>query len=180
MTLPSRLSRRLALLGALAIALPVSALEPSWPNMEEAERFVFEDTNAFRGEHGQRELAVDKTLAATAQRFADYMARTGKYAHDADGRTPGQRLRAAGYDYCMVAENIAFAFDSRGFRTQQLTDKFVEGWKASPGHRRNMLDADATVMGVAIAQSPSTGYYYAVQMFARPTRYNRCPAAPRK
>jgi len=180
MTLPFRLFRRLALLGALVIALPAPALEPLWPNTGEAEKYVFEDTNAFRGEQGQRELAVDKTLAATAQRFADYMARTGKYAHDADGRTPGQRLRAAGYDYCMVAENIAFAFDSRGFRTQHLADKFVDGWKASPGHRKNMLDAEATVMGIAIAQSPSTGYYYAVQMFARPTRFNRCPPPTKK
>jgi len=177
MTLPSTFFRRLALLGALAIALPGLALELFRANTEEAEKYVFDDTNAFRGEHGQRELAVDKTLAATAQRFADYMARTGKYAHDADGRTPGQRLRAAGYDYCMVAENIAFAFDSRGFRTQHLSDKFVDGWKASPGHRKNMLDAEATVTGVAIAQSPLNGYYYAVQMFARPTRYNRCPPA---
>lgn len=166
-----------ALLCALAAAPPAAAREPLWPDTERAERGVFEDTNAFRAEQGQRGLALDKTLSATAQRFADYMARTGHYSHDADGRTPGQRLRAAGYEYCMVAENIAYAYDTRGFRTSQLADKFVDGWKASPGHRRNMLDAEATVMGVAIAHSPLNGYYYAVQMFARPMRMNRCPAA---
>lgn len=175
---PSHL-RFAAVLAALAAGLPVAAREPAWPDMERAEQGVVEDTNAFRGEQGQRSLKVDETLAATARRFAEYIARTGRYAHDADGRTPGQRLRAAGYDYCMVAENIAFAYDTRGFRTPQLVDKLVDGWKASPGHRRNMLDPEATVTGVAIAHSPVNGYYYAVQMFARPTRYNRCPPTKR-
>lgn len=175
MTLPTLSFPLLALLGTLAVAAPPPVREPLVPDTGQAEKRVIEDTNAFRGEQGQHRLKADETLAATAQRFADYMARTGHYAHDADGRTPGQRLRAAGYDYCMVAENIAYAYDSRGFRTPQLVDKLVDGWKASPGHRRNMLDPEATVTGVAIALSPKNGYYYAVQMFARPMRMNRCP-----
>jgi hypothetical protein len=31
-----------------------------------------------------------------------------------------------------------------------------------------MLDADVTDIGVAVARSEKTGYYYAVQMFGRP------------
>ncbi len=76
--------------------------------------------------------------------------------------------RRQGYDYCMVAENIAFEFNSAGFSTRQLARGLFEGWQQSAGHRRNMLDPDATETGVAIAQSPHSGRYYAVQMFGRP------------
>ncbi|HEY4261398.1 MAG TPA: CAP domain-containing protein, partial [Schlesneria sp.] len=44
----------------------------------------------------------------------------------------------------------------------------TEGWKHSPGHRKNMLDRDVTETGVAVAWSKETGHYYAVQMFGRP------------
>jgi uncharacterized protein YkwD len=43
----------------------------------------------------------------------------------------------------------------------------VEGWKRSPGHRRNLLAREATQTGVAVARSDQ-GYYYAVQLFGRP------------
>ena len=54
---------------------------------------------------------------------------------------PPQRAEAQGYRYCTVAENLALNLDSRGFETRQLARKAVEGWKASPGHRANMLRA---------------------------------------
>jgi len=49
-----------------------------------------------------------------------------------------------------------------------MGDKFFEGWKHSPGHRKNMLDPDVTETGVAVAQSEDTHYFYAVQIFGRP------------
>ena len=141
--------------------------------MERAEAQVVAATNAFRDQQGGEPVRVDATLYATARRFAEFMARTGEYGHEADGLTPGQRLRREGYAYCMVAENIAFAYDSRGFRTSQLAEKMMDGWKVSPGHRRTLLDEQAAVIGVAIARS-KTDYYYAVQLFARPMRGSRC------
>jgi hypothetical protein len=68
----------------------------------------------------------------------------------------------------MVAENIAYQFHSRGFRAADLARRVVEGWKASPSHRRNMLNPDAADIGVAVAHSAGSGRYYAVQMFGRP------------
>lgn len=96
------------------------------------------------------------------------MARTDDYGHDAGGTTPVQRARRAGYEDCMVAENIAFQYSSAEFATDDLARRYLEGWKESPGHRKNLLDADATDLAVAVAQSPRTRRYYAVQMFGRP------------
>lgn len=86
------------------------------PSLARVEVSVTEATNEFREDNRRRALTVHPALVKSAERFAGYMARTGKYGHDADGRTPGQRLNT----------------------------------------------------GVAVARSPRTGYYYAVQLFARP------------
>jgi len=125
-------------------------------------------TNDFRREQGREAVAVNAKLAETAAYFAGYMARTDTYGHTADGKRPAQRATEHGYEYCIVLENIAYQYNSAGFTTEQLGKGFFEGWKHSPGHRRNMLDPDVSETGVAVARSAKTGYYYAVQMFGRP------------
>ena len=125
-------------------------------------------TNALRKDEGREPVAVNTALAETARTFAEFMAKNDLYGHTANGKTPPERAKINGYDYCIVLENIAYAFDSRGFSNDKLTDDFVTGWKNSPGHRRNMLDRDATETGVGVARSEKTGHYYAVQVFGRP------------
>ena len=125
-------------------------------------------TADFRKTEGRPAVTVSPRLTAAARAFAGYMATTDRYGHTADGRQPADRATAKGYDYCLVLENIAYAFDSRGFADGALADGFVVGWKESPGHRRNMLDPDATETGVGVARSSATGHYYAVQLFGRP------------
>jgi len=134
----------------------------------EVTRLVVDETNAFRRAQGLKPVAANPLLADTAREFARYMADTDRYGHKADGREPSQRAGAHGYGYCMVSENIAWQYSSKGFNGRELAQDFVEGWKKSPGHRRNMLEPDAVETGVAIAQSPRTHRYYAVQMFGRP------------
>jgi len=125
-------------------------------------------TNEFRAEQGLPRLAPSATLERAARSLADFMARTEEYGHTADGRTPQERARRAGYDDCMVAENIAFHYSSADFATAELARRFVEGWKHSPGHRRNMTDPDATELGVAVARGAGNKHYYGVQVFGRP------------
>jgi len=124
-------------------------------------------TNEFRKEEGLGKLKQNDTLTATAQAFADFMARTGKYGHEADGRTPAERADAQGYDYAVILENIAYSFRTNGYSTQELAEKFVQGWKDSPPHRKAMVHPHTLETGVAVARADS-GYYYAVQLFGRP------------
>jgi uncharacterized protein YkwD len=133
-----------------------------------AERLIVDATNAFRREEGLGPVKSDAALGHAARDFAEFMARTDRYGHTADGRNPGDRATGNGYGYCLVAENIAYQYNSAGFRTAELARGFVEGWKHSPGHRKNMLDPAATDTAVAVARSASSGRYYAVQMFGRP------------
>ena len=108
------------------------------PDLPQTEIAIVEMTNAFRKENKLGEVKPNTALAAAARAFADYLAKTGKFAHEADGREPAARAEQ-GYRYCLVAENLALNLDSRGFETRQLARDAVEGWKDSPGHRANLL-----------------------------------------
>ena len=147
---------------------------------------VAQQTNAFRAANKLPALEVSRTLTEAAQRFAEYMASTEQYGHDADGRQPAERALAQGYEYCVVAENIGYQFSSRGFATDELAERLVDGWEQSPEHRRNMLMPQVVDIGVGIARSNRTQRYFGVQMFGRPksasTRFeiaNRSDAAIR-
>lgn len=155
-------------------------------DLRAAVALVVQKTNAFRTANALGPVAPDARLEETAQRFAEYMAASDTYGHEADGRKPAQRAQAQGYGFCLVAENIAYQFSSSGFSTGDLADLLVAGWEDSPGHRRNMLLPQATDIGVGLARSARTQRWYAVQMFGRPksasTRFqiaNRGDAAVR-
>jgi uncharacterized protein YkwD len=129
---------------------------------------ILEDTNQFRRAEGLGGVKPGHALEKAARYFAGYMAASDRYGHSADGATPAQRAVAHGYDYCLVSENIAYQWNNTGFATAELARDFFEGWKKSPGHRRNMLEREATDTAVAVAKSPRTQRWYAVQMFGRP------------
>lgn len=129
---------------------------------------VAQQTNAFRAANKLPPLEVSRTLAEAAQRFAEYMASTEQYGHEADGRKPADRALAQGYEYCIVAENIGYQFSSRGFATEELAERLIEAWEQSPEHRRNMLLPQVVDIGIGVARSARTQRYFGVQMFGRP------------
>jgi uncharacterized protein YkwD len=137
-------------------------------DLEAVEKLIVGRTNAFRADHGLAALEVDAQLRAAADDFARFMALTDEYSHTADGRHPEERVKQHGYTFCIVAENIAYAYRSSGFSDPSLAEEFAQGWINSPPHRKNMLDAAVTDIGVGIARSEKTGHYYAVQEFALP------------
>jgi uncharacterized protein YkwD len=160
-------TRKVQVIFAAALLCPALALAQQ-PDLDSVERLVADATNKFRHEEGVETVKPNPALAKAAQDFANYMANTDRYGHNADGRNPTDRASSHGYDYCLVSENIAYQFSSAGFRTAELVRGFVEGWKHSPDHRKNMLEPAATDMAVAVARSGKSGRYYAVQMFGRP------------
>jgi uncharacterized protein YkwD len=134
----------------------------------EAARRVVVLTNEFRRQQNLEVLGPSPQLASAARYFADFMARNGKYGHSADGSEPAARAKRFGYDYCIVAENIAYTFTSEGTSTIELANRLFKGWQNSPEHRENMLNPHVTETAVAVAHSPKIDYYYAVQLFGRP------------
>ncbi len=139
------------------------------PDIPAVETAIVAMTNTFRAEHQQGAVAPDGKLAAAARAYALFLAKSGAFSHEADGRQAGDRVSAQGYQWCQVGENLALNLDSRGFAARDLAKKAVEGWINSPHHRANMLAPDVTAIGVGVAKAPDKGpKYISVQLFARP------------
>ena len=160
---------RACLLAAAGAAIGLAAFaQARAPSTTEVEAQIADAANAFRADNRLGALTRNRLLTEEARRFAVYLASTGRFSHTADGREPGQRAQAAGYDYCELAENIAFEEDSAGIEGERLTRLLMAGWEASPGHRRNLLDPNVTETGVGVARAGSRHRYLAVQVFGRP------------
>jgi hypothetical protein len=143
----------------------MAALTPDIPQVEIA---IVEMTNAFRTEQKLGRVKVDAQLTAAARAYAEFLAKSEMFSHTADGRQHSDRAAGAGYRFCMVAENLSYNLDSRGFETRQLARDAVEGWKKSPGHRRNLEAPHVTEIGVGVAKARGAEKYYSVQLFGRP------------
>jgi uncharacterized protein YkwD len=151
---------------------PMNATNPTngatSPELANTVQDIINRTNSFRQAEGFQEVKPNPQLMEAAQDFAQFMASTDQYGHTADGRTPAERAKQHGYNPCIISENIAYQYRTSGFTSEELAREFVQGWQESPEHRKNMLDPAVTELGVGVAQSEQTGYYYAVQMFGRP------------
>lgn len=142
------------------------------PDLPQTEAAVIEMTNAFRAENRLGSVQANGILAKAAKAFADYLATSGRFAHEADGRKPSDRTKAAGYRHCIVAENLALNQDSRGFDARGLARQAVEGWKGSPPHRAAMLHPHVTEIGVGIAKAADASpKFLSVQLFGRPDSF---------
>lgn len=137
-------------------------------DVEKAREMILEQTNAFRKEQGVDLVKSDPKLASTAQQFAEFMASHLKYGHEADGKQVDQRVKAQKYSFCMVSENIAYRFDTKGMTTQQIATHLTQAWIDSAPHRKNMIDPHVTGVGMGLARSEN-GVYFGVQVYARPT-----------
>jgi uncharacterized protein YkwD len=119
-------------------------------------------TNAERAKAGCGPLTVNATLIAVAQAHSQDMATNNYFDHNSqDGRTPFDRMTAAGYRYSTAAENIA-----AGQRTPQ---DVMTAWMNSPGHRANILNCALKQIGVGYATGSSSQYgAYWTQDFGTP------------
>lgn len=100
--------------------------------------------NAERAKAGAKPLRLNAKLCAAAQKFADYMTRTGKFSHTADGRRPSQRIAAEGYRFKAAGENI-------GYSSHGTAESVTQGWMNSPPHRGNILDRGYTEVGFGVS-----------------------------
>lgn len=142
-----RFVRSLPLLLLMACGLDVSDGRPPVPAQPPVASGSFETLlNSARADAGVARVVVSPKLVAAAQRHADDMSAKGYLSHTgADGRKLRDRVRAAGYGYCWIAENIAHG--------QRTNAQVMSRWMASPGHRTNALDPRAKEFGLGRASS---------------------------
>ena len=124
------------------IALSQVTLAP-----ETARRMI----NEYRADHGLKPVALAAKLTSAASRHARDMARHDRISHrGSDGSDPWARVRQTGYRARLAAENAGAG--------QRSFAAVLQGWKASPGHNKNLLLRDATNMGIALVTRPDGRY----------------------
>ncbi len=141
----------------LAFTLLTPAAHAQTPN----EQLLLVLANQSRAEHNLPPLTWDPALARAAHVHLAFMIRQGG---PSEHQYPGEpdllaRGSQAGAHFSSIAENVAGSYPN--------VEAIHEGWMNSPGHRANLLAAQLTTVGIAVAAT-RTGLY-AVEDFGRPS-----------
>ena len=106
-------------------------------------------------------LERSSVLDEAARSHAEDMANNSFLAHTgSDGSNPGDRVTRAGYEWRVVAENVAAG--------QTSADDVAATWLDSAGHCANLMDAKYSETGIAYALNPGDGRdIYWVQVYAK-------------
>ena len=164
----TRLVAVVALMAAAAMGRPLDEPKKADPPKEKAEfkltddeQAVLDATNAERKKEKLEPLTADPKLTEAARAHAANMAKLSKLDHTLDEKTFEDRVKATGYKYRALGENIAW--------NQPAPKDVVESWMKSEGHRKNILNAEYTQIGVAVAKNDK-GEPYWVQVFGSPKK----------
>ncbi len=108
---------------------------------------LFARINEARRARGRSALQLMPALSQVALAHSEDMARSRYFAHNNQaGRTPGDRVLAAGIQSGIVLENIG-----RGSSSEEIHHGLME----SPGHRANIENERVTHVGIGVV--PDTG-----------------------
>jgi uncharacterized protein YkwD len=140
--------------------VPVADADDGGGSPAQAERKVWTLLNADRARAGLPALAWDDALAAVARGHSADMAAHGFFGHlSPTTGAAADRVRKAGIDAMVVMENLARAF-SPGEAERSLM--------SSPGHRANILNREATRVGIGVVADPRAPGLLVTQLFSRP------------
>ena len=124
------------------------------------EQVVFDATNAYRTSLGLAALRLSSTLQRAAAWKSMDMATRHYLAHDDGLRSWSERLMDCGYPVNQImAENIAAGYAAGG--------AVFAGWRASPGHNRNLVNPEMRAIGLKRVQAVPAdqyGWYWTMEL----------------
>ncbi|MDR1330126.1 MAG: CAP domain-containing protein [Oscillospiraceae bacterium] len=128
------------------------------------EAIIFEAANAFRAFHDLSALTWNDKLGAAARAHSEDMAALGYFSHfTPEGKSPADRMTAAGYRWLDWGENITVSY----ITGVEAVDNWVH---STSGHREQILTKSHTETGVGCADvSKSEWGTYATQKFGYPS-----------
>lgn len=152
-TVPSNQVRLQTLKAGDSQLTPTATVTPPVPT--EAQIFeaeVLRLTNENRRRLGLKDVVVHSSLQQAAESHSAEMLKLGYFSHTSPVQQrsrPSDRVRLAGADPLLVSENI---FQCTGHKPEAAAKLTVQEWMDSPGHRQNILDAQATHVGIGYAK----------------------------
>lgn len=140
---------------------PPSIEQPGSVSPQSLEDELLRLTNLHRRSRGLSPLIADEHLTVIAREQSMGMARQGFISHDLPSGSLDDRLVRAGYQHETAVENVAHCRTVPGAHKALLK---------SPPHERNILDENATRVGIGVVRSPaaSGGGLYITEIFAKP------------
>lgn len=130
---------------------------------------IVEWTNSQRATQGLGPLRDNMTLRKAAENKLNDMFEKQYFEHESpDGKMPSDVIKAVGYSYIVVGENLALG----NFLSDAV---LVQAWMDSPGHRANILNINYQEIGTATRKGMFEGkeVWLAVQEFGAPL--SACP-----
>jgi uncharacterized protein YkwD len=164
-TLPINLLVFAALNPSVAIARPLRSPQTiAQTSQSTYESELLRLTNLERQKAGLAPLRLSSQLKSAAQNHATDMARNNYFSHTGrNGSRMVDRIKATGYTYGYVGENIAAGRPSPVATIAQ--------WMNSSGHRANILNPNFSEIGFGYANTSDSRYqHYWVQVFGSPRR----------
>jgi uncharacterized protein YkwD len=107
--------------------------------------------NEYRRTNGLKPVTLSAELTKAAKLHARDLAKWDRISHyGSDGSNPWDRVKRSGYNARVAAENVG---------TGQVSfQEVLAGWKASPGHNKNLLLAEGSNIGLALVHDPKTEF----------------------
>lgn len=130
--------------------------------IESLEQQCFDEVNRVRRARKLQRLSLFEDLLPVAREYSRRMAEEHFFSHDdPEGLTVRERVDGADIKWRMLGENLAY---SSGYINPVAAS--VHSWMDSPGHRRNILEADfsLTAIGVWIKED---GTVYFTEIFLK-------------
>ena len=107
--------------------------------------------NNYRRTKGLKPLKLDAELTTAARAHAQDLAKWDRISHyGSDGSNPWDRVKRAGYNAKLAAENVGTG--------QASFNEVLKGWQDSPGHNKNLLQPEAQHIGLALVHDPKTEF----------------------
>jgi len=139
-----------ALVGAVSRAQTHQPIIDRLSDLEAIGRQLLDRVNEKRRRRGVGELRLSRQLTSAAQGYADRMVEEGFYGHvSPSGDTVLQRVEATGYRPEHTGENLASGPDT--------VAAAMDGWMASKGHRRNILNSRFRDIGFGLSVRQTDG-----------------------
>jgi uncharacterized protein YkwD len=126
---------------------------------------LFNAINDARVQNGMWTLAPDYCVAYVAQVRSNDMAARGYFAHESpDGSSAFSLLDAYGVPHGWAGENLA----RNNYPDAETVAVAIRDLMASPPHRANILSANYTALGVAVADDGAGMRYYTMVFIGPP------------
>jgi uncharacterized protein YkwD len=130
--------------------------------LSDDEQKILDLTNEARAEKKLPPLKPDEKLFEAARAHSANQAKQGKMEHVLDGKNPADRVKATGYKFSWVGENVAWS-------TGEPIKKIFQMWMDSEHHRDNILKPEYEEIGIGIASNDKGETYY-TQVFGTKTK----------